>query len=544
MMKDIQEMISVTWDITGKCNLRCKHCYNAETYFSKNGEEYKIDLDLETSIKTVKQLYLNGFNHIHFLGGEPLMADHLYEVIKVAKNYDMCVTINSNATLLDEKMQKNLIDLRVDHYAASLDGADEETNDEIRGKGTFRAVCNNMKILKQEIKRQNSDMQTAIAFTLTHANYKTIDKLPIIAKELDVDLIIITMFLNMGNGKKNLELFELENEQMIKALETLAEVNANGPQIPIQLDSRPLLIDYLNSRYGHVYFNKKNSLCSAGDKSIYIEANGGIHPCLSFRFENCVINNQEEEKINIKTTTIKNALNSVTWRKFLSNKSQFNVKNIAGCSECSFTEVCQPCFLYYSNYQEVEECMCLKKLMHKYYNELKNVYVIKKEGILFQDGQVINNDNIIAKVDDPVSMDIIDCILRTDKISEIASFLSNKYDIAFSTLEYDLLSFLFKFKRMNIIDFLNIENATFRLNPDILSDSVENEETVVFDPKNGIIYELDEVSSYIWKKLDNNSFGNIVKSVCDIYDIGVDCAQKDISNIILEAIKNGLIYFF
>lgn len=108
-MKDIQNMKSVTWDLTGNCNLRCKHCYNADAYFdSKTNKCITHDLDLNTCLETVKQLHQHNIEHIHFLGGEPLLAQTLEDVIKEAKKYDMYISINSNAVLLDENMQNKL----------------------------------------------------------------------------------------------------------------------------------------------------------------------------------------------------------------------------------------------------------------------------------------------------------------------------------------------------------------------------------------------------------------------------------------------------
>lgn len=33
----------VTWDITSKCNLRCKHCYNSREYFNKKKDDLSFD---------------------------------------------------------------------------------------------------------------------------------------------------------------------------------------------------------------------------------------------------------------------------------------------------------------------------------------------------------------------------------------------------------------------------------------------------------------------------------------------------------------------
>lgn len=538
-MKDIQDMTSVTWDITSECNLRCKHCYNADVYFDKGENSYINNLDI--CIDIVRQLHTNGIEHIHFLGGEPLLANNLLPVIEEAKKYDIYVSINSNGTLLDKKMQETLLNLGIDHFTASLDGAEEETNDIIRGKGTFNLVCDNMRSFKKLIKQKNSKIQTAVAFTLTLANSKSIHKLPALAKSLNVDLIIVSMFLDIGNGKKNIELFNIQNERLIRSLEELAMTNAADYKIPIQIDSRPLIVDFLHSKYGHVYFNKKNSLCSAGETSFYIEANGGVHPCLSFRFENCVIDNIEEQEINVHSSTLHDAFKSLNWNRFLFNKSQFDVKKIPGCFNCSFNEICQPCFCYHSNSKEIDECVTLKKIVHKYYEEIKNAYIFLKNDVCVEKGRVLKNGNILAEINEMVGMDILSRAENALKLEDTVSYLFNKYDVTMEVLEYDVLTFIFKLIRMDVICLVDLEKVKFTKNDNIFADKVENEDIVIFNAEHGVIHELDEMSSYIWNKIENSSFNSIIDAIYSDYDVGKGQIKNDVAEFLINIIKLELI---
>lgn len=44
---------SLHWDITKNCNLRCKHCYNAEKYFNEESDTYmESEMNLEQCINT------------------------------------------------------------------------------------------------------------------------------------------------------------------------------------------------------------------------------------------------------------------------------------------------------------------------------------------------------------------------------------------------------------------------------------------------------------------------------------------------------------
>ena len=82
----MEDLRSVHWDITRKCNLRCKHCYNAEKYFNPNSDSYiEEEMSLEQCKHTVDNFANAGFEHIHFLGGEPLASPYLFDVIEYAK---------------------------------------------------------------------------------------------------------------------------------------------------------------------------------------------------------------------------------------------------------------------------------------------------------------------------------------------------------------------------------------------------------------------------------------------------------------------------
>lgn len=99
---------SLHWDITKNCNLRCKHCYNAEKYFNKESNTYMdSEMALEQCINTVEYFSNAGFGHIHFLGGEPLASPHIFDVIKRAKELGMRISINSNACLLTENKKES-----------------------------------------------------------------------------------------------------------------------------------------------------------------------------------------------------------------------------------------------------------------------------------------------------------------------------------------------------------------------------------------------------------------------------------------------------
>lgn len=135
-------------DITSKCNLRCRHCYN-NRYFESKEDSFDYTEFLET-IKNYK------LERIHILGGEPLLSPYLFDIVEYANLKNITVSINTNGTYLDETMFRRLSAYKnIDQITVSLDGGVAADNDIIRGKGTYEKVVGNLlkcKIVKTHCK--------------------------------------------------------------------------------------------------------------------------------------------------------------------------------------------------------------------------------------------------------------------------------------------------------------------------------------------------------------------------------------------------------
>lgn len=120
---------SICWDITSRCNESCGFCYR-----NQNNKE----LDLNSNKIILKKLIDFGVDKISFVGGEPLLYDGLFELLKWGKLYAKDKTIFSittNAILLsnivdnkvkiNEEMLKKVLEL-FDWVTFSLDAPNRE----------------------------------------------------------------------------------------------------------------------------------------------------------------------------------------------------------------------------------------------------------------------------------------------------------------------------------------------------------------------------------------------------------------------------------
>jgi uncharacterized protein len=138
--------------LTSECNLQCKYCFgeSLDDFDEDFGDGIEVDYDLPRKIN-YPLAALDRFCRqdpdcvLTFYGGEPLLqADKLRQIMdKIKPKHFM---VQTNGLLLD-----TLEPEYTNHFhtiLVSLDG-EEALTDYYRGKGTFRKVIDNLKLIKQ-----------------------------------------------------------------------------------------------------------------------------------------------------------------------------------------------------------------------------------------------------------------------------------------------------------------------------------------------------------------------------------------------------------
>ncbi len=453
-------MKGLHWDITKKCNLRCKHCYNADKYFNSNASDFSCidELNLDEGKKVIDKIHEQGFAVIHFLGGEPLASENIFELIKYAKSYGMEVSLNSNATLLDETTQEKLIELNVDRFSASIDGATAITNDAIRGNDVFKKVCNNMKSLNKKIIQRNSTMQTSIVSVLTKANQHELHMLPKLVNELGCKLLVLSAFIESGNGKSNINTYQVEEnyDTMLDEIEELVKNQLLSTGIYLQLDLRPLVAEYLKNKYNApVIHNPMNDLCPAGEDLLYLEADGLVHPCLVYRMDSGKKAIASGELIYQETKLLENDFEKIItnnyWTTFIQKKNNFNKANIKTCKNCQYSTVCTPCPFDYDSYNlSIDACEWVYKRMQKDIKEMNNKTIKISPNVTFENNYIYIYERKVLI--NEVTKDFINIIsAKSTSFSNIVLNISQIYNVDTERLEKELLMLVFKLKNIGII---------------------------------------------------------------------------------------------
>lgn len=119
------------------CNLRCTHCFIS---CAPDNHDYWF-LDLETVSDYLDRSRDWGVKEYYFTGGEPFMNKDLLAMLEATLRLGPA-SVLTNGTLLPDKTVRRLAQIAdASPYSleirVSIDGPNPETNDPIRGEGTF-----------------------------------------------------------------------------------------------------------------------------------------------------------------------------------------------------------------------------------------------------------------------------------------------------------------------------------------------------------------------------------------------------------------------
>jgi len=136
MPQKMSAPLLVEFELTNRCNLRCKHCY------ASAGKSFANELSTREIKSILGQINKEGVPIVCFTGGEPMLRRDFFEILAHAKKIGLAVVLTTNGTLITKEKARRLKRLGVDYVRISLDGATPKTHDWLRGvHGSFgRAV--------------------------------------------------------------------------------------------------------------------------------------------------------------------------------------------------------------------------------------------------------------------------------------------------------------------------------------------------------------------------------------------------------------------
>lgn len=135
--------------ITDKCMLKCRMCYK---WMDGDSEVAPAVSDYSFFLSNLRELVDEGFM-VNFVGGEVLLFDGFFELVKFSSQKGFLTSITSNGWLIDEKMAQRIAASGLTEINLSLDSLNEIIHDYLRGiKGVYSRVMKAIKYLNRHCK--------------------------------------------------------------------------------------------------------------------------------------------------------------------------------------------------------------------------------------------------------------------------------------------------------------------------------------------------------------------------------------------------------
>lgn len=196
--------ITLQFELTGQCNLACKHCYN------RSGDsDRKTLMTPEKWCELSRQIVKDGgiFQCI-ISGGEPLLlGDKLFDIMDILHDDGTSFVVITNALLLTKDKVKRFAKYRYFWFQISIDGSTAEIHDNFRGvKGSFEKACNGA------LEISDAGIPLVIAHTVTPENLNRLEEMINLSYQLGANSIILGEVMPSGRAYEHEEII-LNDEQ-------------------------------------------------------------------------------------------------------------------------------------------------------------------------------------------------------------------------------------------------------------------------------------------------------------------------------------------
>jgi mycofactocin biosynthetic radical S-adenosylmethionine protein MftC len=134
LVRGLDAPICLTWELTFGCNLACRHC------LSSSGRRDPRELTTGEAMSVIDELAAMQVFYVNIGGGEPTIRPDFHDLVDHAVSSGVGVKFSTNGTTMTPKRARRLAETEYVDVQISIDGASAETNDPIRGEGSYAAA--------------------------------------------------------------------------------------------------------------------------------------------------------------------------------------------------------------------------------------------------------------------------------------------------------------------------------------------------------------------------------------------------------------------
>jgi SynChlorMet cassette radical SAM/SPASM protein ScmF len=230
--------------LTEGCNLRCRHCWIAPKYQTEKRSYPSLDLDLFQSI--IEQAKPLGLSGVKLTGGEPLLHPQIYELLELIRKEDLGLTVETNGVLCTPELASKMASCKNAHVSVSLDGADAETHEWVRGvSGCFEETLDGIRNLI------DAGFKPQVIMSVMHRNKDHIEGIVRLAERLGAGSVKFNIVQPSARGETMHELGEvLSIEELVELGDWVENTLSASTGIRL-LYSHPMAFRPLGKMFGN-----------------------------------------------------------------------------------------------------------------------------------------------------------------------------------------------------------------------------------------------------------------------------------------------------
>ena len=340
LLSEKPKLYNLFWETTLRCNAKCKHCG------SRAGENLNTQEELTTEeIKNALQSIANKYDAKNILlnitGGEPLVREDLFEVMKFATNFGYNWGMTTNGILINDNIIQKMKDTKMSTISISIDGM-EKSHDEFRGvSGSYKKIVENIKKLNKAEFLNCLQVTTVV----NKANLNELEEMYNKMTELNIDSWRVVNMDPIGRANDNYNLL-LDNKDYKYLIEFIAEKRKKSKMDVTYGCSHYLGLKYEKETRRNMFF------CSTGFTTASILYNGDIFVCP----------NVERKKELIQGNIKQDDFIDVWENKFQWFRDLDKLK-CKECESCEDWKYCRGDSLHTWDFKSQKPKICLKKIL-------------------------------------------------------------------------------------------------------------------------------------------------------------------------------------
>ncbi len=134
---------------TSICNFRCVMCYQSDKSFSNKSHGFMNNMSLDLYKEIIDQVEGNVEAITLASRGEPTLNRDFSNMLKYSDGKFLAFKINTNASMLNERLIHSILSTDIQSIVFSVDAADKETYEKIRVNGKFEKIMKNLNLFSE-----------------------------------------------------------------------------------------------------------------------------------------------------------------------------------------------------------------------------------------------------------------------------------------------------------------------------------------------------------------------------------------------------------